>query len=85
MAEQLLLFHTPRSDIEEINEELTEVIEKLDRYRKSMHAKLTTLNSEVKTLQTRIDIQDAQMYILKTYLETHFEKSLEDQSIVNFA
>jgi predicted RNase H-like nuclease (RuvC/YqgF family) len=71
MGEQLLLFHYEKTDIEELDESLTQVIEKLDRYRKSMHAKLSTLSSQVRTLEARIDVQDAQLYILKAFIDKH--------------
>lgn len=83
MSEQLLLFHMPRSDIDEISEDLEIVIEKLDRYRKSMHAKLSTLSSEVRTLQARLDIQDAQMYILKSFIEKYVDKELEKDPVMS--
>lgn len=83
MSEQLLLFHYKRSDVDDLNDDLEQVIEKLDRYRKSMHAKLSTLSSEVRTLQARLDIQDAQMYVLKNFIEKHIDKELEKDPVLS--
>ncbi len=86
--EQLLLFHMPKSDLDQMNDELVQVVEKLDKYRKSMHAKLGNLSSDVRSLQARVDIQEAQMYVLRTYLTTYFEALAEkelDLDIVNFS
>ena len=73
MPEQLLLFHYPKSDVEELNDDMTMVIEKLDRYRKSMHAKLSTLSSQVKTLECRVDLLEMQLYVLKEFIEKYMK------------
>jgi DNA integrity scanning protein DisA with diadenylate cyclase activity len=82
MSEQLLLFHYEKTDIEELDESLTQVIEKLDRYRKSMHAKISTLSSQVRTLEARVDVQDAQLYILKTFIDKHM--SIKEEKLDMF-
>lgn len=81
-SEQLLLFHYEKTDIEQLNDEMVQVVEKLDRYRKSMHAKLSTLSTQVRTLEARVDVQDAQLYILKTFLDKHM--SMKDEKIDTF-
>ena len=81
MPEQLLLFHYPKSDVEELNDDLTMVIEKLDRYRKSMHAKLSTLSSQVRTLEARLNIQEAQMYVLKSYIDQYLDIDIPEEEM----
>jgi chaperonin cofactor prefoldin len=77
MGEQLLLFHYQRSDVEELNDDLEQVIEKLDRYRKSMHAKLSTLSSQTRSLEARVDILEAQIYIQMAFMKKYVEKELD--------
>jgi hypothetical protein len=81
MPEQLLLFHYPKSDVEELNDDMTMVIEKLDRYRKSMHAKLSTLSTQVKTLECRVDLLEMQIYVLKEFIEKYMK--IEEVEVKN--
>jgi hypothetical protein len=73
MPEQLLLFHSPKSDVEELNDGMCMVIEKLDRYRKSMHAKLSTLSAQVRTLECRVSLLEMQLYVLKGYIDKYMD------------
>lgn len=71
---QLRLFHEPKTDIEELEEDFEQIVKKVDNFRQNFYGKLSTLSSEIRTLQAEISILQAQMYIQEKCMKNLMEK-----------
>jgi cytidylate kinase len=60
---QLLLFEAEKSETEELSDELDILCEKMDTLRKGLFKRHSTLASQLKTSECRIDLLEQQLYI----------------------
>ena len=73
-GEQLQLFYIRKTETEELSDDFEGIVVKVDNFRKSFFKKMSSLSSEVRTLQARVDILEAQLYILRAFIEEHMSK-----------
>jgi len=73
-GEQLQLFYIRKTETEELSDDFEGIVVKVDNFRKSFFKKMSSLSSEVRTLQARVDILEAQLYILRAFIEEHMAK-----------
>jgi predicted RNase H-like nuclease (RuvC/YqgF family) len=71
---QLRLFHEPRSDLEELNDEFETMMKRVDNFRKSFFQKMSTMSTEIRTLQSQCDILQAQMFVQEKCMKMLIEK-----------